>query len=56
MIGLPHTAVRCISYKDSKAVHRGILLGTVVVAVLMFGMRPAHSAARCCRISRSPIR
>lgn len=57
MIGLPHTAVRCISYKDSKAVHRGILLGTVVVAVLMFGMHwPAHSAARCCRISRSPIR
>lgn len=23
VIGLPHTAVRCISYKDSKAVHRG---------------------------------
>jgi Na+/pantothenate symporter len=22
VIGLPHTAVRCISYKDSKAVHR----------------------------------
>ncbi|WP_218729182.1 sodium:solute symporter family transporter, partial [Enterobacter chuandaensis] len=21
VIGLPHTAVRCISYKDSKAVH-----------------------------------
>ncbi|HBT12423.1 MAG TPA: sodium/panthothenate symporter, partial [Erwinia persicina] len=38
VIGLPHTAVRCISYKDSKAVHRAILLGTVVVAVLMFGM------------------
>ena len=24
VIGLPHTAVRCISYKDSKAVHRGM--------------------------------
>lgn len=23
VIGLPHTAVRCISYKDSKAMHRG---------------------------------
>lgn len=38
VIGLPHTAVRCISYKDSKAVHRGIILGTIVVAILMFGM------------------
>lgn len=38
VIGLPHTAVRCISYKDSKAVHRGIIIGTIVVAILMFGM------------------
>ncbi|WP_410054038.1 sodium:solute symporter family transporter, partial [Escherichia coli] len=37
VIGLPHTAVRCISYKDSKAVHRGIIIGTIVVAILMFG-------------------
>ena len=46
VIGLPHTAVRCISYKDSKAVHRGILLGTVVVAVLMFGMHLAGALGR----------
>ncbi|WMQ74806.1 MAG: hypothetical protein GPOALKHO_001824 [Sodalis sp.] len=32
VIGLPHhAAVRCISYCDSKVVHRGIILGTVVV-------------------------
>ncbi len=43
VIGLPHTAVRCISYKDSKAVHRGIIIGTIVVAILMFGM---HLAGR----------
>ncbi|MGG9032581.1 sodium:solute symporter family transporter, partial [Escherichia coli] len=41
VIGLPHTAVRCISYKDSKAVHRWIITGTIVVAILMFGMHPA---------------
>jgi sodium/pantothenate symporter len=41
VIGLPHTAVRCISYKDSKAVHRGIIIGTIVVAILMFGMHLA---------------
>lgn len=46
VIGLPHTAVRCISYKDSKAVHRGILLGTIVVAVLMLGMHLAGALGR----------
>lgn len=46
VIGLPHTAVRCISYKDSKAVHRGIIIGTVVVALLMFGMHLAGALGR----------
>jgi len=46
VIGLPHTAVRCISYKDSKAVHRGIIVGTIVVAVLMFGMHLAGALGR----------
>ncbi len=46
VIGLPHTAVRCISYKDSKAVHRGIIIGTIVVAILMFGMHPAGALGR----------
>ncbi|WP_158782016.1 sodium/pantothenate symporter [Pantoea sp. BAV 3049] len=46
VIGLPHTAVRCISYKDSKAVHRGIVLGTIVVAVLMCGMHLAGALGR----------
>ena len=43
---LPHTAVRCISYKDSKAVHRGIIIGTIVVAILMFGMHLAGALGR----------
>lgn len=46
VIGLPHTAVRCISYKDSKAVHRGIVLGTLVVAILMFGMHLSGALGR----------
>lgn len=46
VIGLPHTAVRCISYKDSKAVHRGIILGTGVVALLMLGMHLAGALDR----------
>lgn len=46
VIGLPHTAVRCISYKDSKAVHLGIIVGTIVVTVLMFGMHLAGALGR----------
>ncbi|MCC3747140.1 sodium/pantothenate symporter [Rouxiella badensis] len=46
VIGLPHTAVRCISYRDSKAVHRGIVLGTLVVAILMFGMHLSGALGR----------
>lgn len=46
VIGLPHTAVRCISYRDSKAVHRGMLLGTVVIGVLMLGMHLAGALGR----------
>ncbi|HDL7709324.1 TPA: sodium/pantothenate symporter [Yersinia enterocolitica] len=46
VIGLPHTAVRCISYRDSKAVHHGIILGTIVVAILMFGMHLAGALGR----------
>lgn len=46
MIGLPHTAVRCISYKDSKAMHRGIILGTIVVVILMLGMHLAGALGR----------
>ena len=38
--------LRCISYKDSKAVHRGIIIGTIVVAILMFGMHLAGALGR----------
>ncbi len=46
VIGLPHTAVRCISYKDSKSSTPGIIIGTIVVAILMFGMHLAGALGR----------
>ncbi len=46
VIGLPNTAVRCISYKDSKALHRGIIIGTIVITVLMLGMHLAGALGR----------
>ncbi|MFU0904479.1 sodium/pantothenate symporter [Kluyvera cryocrescens] len=46
VIGLPHTAVRCIWYKASKAVLRGIIIGTIVVALLMLGMHLAGALGR----------
>lgn len=30
VIGLPHAAVRCMSYKDSQSLHKGIVLSTII--------------------------
>lgn len=38
VLGLPQTAVRCMGFKDSKAMHRAMVIGTVVVGFLMLGM------------------
>ncbi len=38
LIGLPHIAVRSMAYKNSQALHRAMIIGTVVIAILMFGM------------------
>lgn len=38
VIGLPHTAVRCFAYRDSRSMHSAMVLGTVVVGFLMLGM------------------
>lgn len=37
-IGLPQSAVRCLSYKDTKSLHHAIILGTVVVGAMNIGM------------------
>lgn len=46
VIGLPHTAVRCMAFKDSNALHQGMLIGTVVLTVLMLGMHLAGALGR----------
>ncbi len=37
-IGLPHTAVRCMAYRDSRSMHSAIVIGTFVVSFIMLGM------------------
>lgn len=46
LIGLPHTAVRAMAYKDSKSLHHGILVGTMAMTVLVLGMHLAGVLAR----------
>jgi sodium/pantothenate symporter len=38
VIGLPQIAVRAMSYKDSKGMHRAIIIGTIGIGTIMFGM------------------
>lgn len=46
LLGLPHTVVRAMSYKNSQALHSGIVIGTVVIALLMLGMHLAGALGR----------
>ncbi|GAA0469825.1 MULTISPECIES: sodium/pantothenate symporter [Tatumella] len=46
VLGLPNTAIRSMSYRDSKAVHRGIFIGTLVMTLLMLGMHLAGALGR----------
>ncbi|STO55559.1 sodium/panthothenate symporter [Canicola haemoglobinophilus] len=46
LLGLPHTVVRAMSYKNSKALHNGIVIGTIVIATLMLGMHLAGALGR----------
>lgn len=36
MVVMPHAAVRCMAYKDSKAMHRAIMITTIVTAIITF--------------------
>ncbi|MBQ6388888.1 MAG: sodium/pantothenate symporter [Mogibacterium sp.] len=38
ILGIPQTAVRCMGFKDTKAMHNAMIYGTVVVGILMIGM------------------
>lgn len=46
LIGLPHLAVRSMAYKNSQALHRALVIGTIVVALLMFGMHLSGALGR----------
>lgn len=46
VIGLPQIAVRAMSYKDSKSLHRAILIGTMGIGTIMFGMHLIGVLAR----------
>ncbi|UOQ92280.1 sodium/pantothenate symporter [Halobacillus shinanisalinarum] len=38
VVGLPQVTVRAMSYKSSKAMHRALLIGTIVVGFIMLNM------------------
>jgi sodium/pantothenate symporter len=38
VVGLPQVAVRAMSYKNSKAMHTALIIGTIVVGFIMLGM------------------
>lgn len=46
IVGLPHTAARCLAYRDSTAVHRGIIIGTIIIGLLMLSMHLTGVLAR----------
>lgn len=46
VIGLPHTAVRCMGYGDSKSMHRAMVIGTFVLAFVMLGMHLCGALGR----------
>lgn len=37
-IGLPQSVVRCLTYKDTKSLHRAIIIGTIVIGAMNIGM------------------
>ncbi len=46
VVGLPQVAVRAMAYKNSKAMHRAMIVGTIVVGFIMLGMHVTGVFAR----------
>jgi len=46
IVGLPQVIVRAMSYKDSRSLHRAIIIGTVMVGVIMIGVTLIGAFAR----------
>ncbi|MCM3734898.1 sodium/pantothenate symporter [Bacillus cytotoxicus] len=46
VVGLPQISVRAMSYKNSKAMHQALIIGTIVVGAIMIGMHLTGVFAR----------
>ncbi|WP_054950039.1 sodium/pantothenate symporter [Numidum massiliense] len=46
VVGLPQVAVRAMSYRNARAMHRAMVIGTVVVGFIMLGMHLTGVFAR----------
>jgi sodium/pantothenate symporter len=46
ILGLPQTSQRCMAYKDSRSMHRAMLLGTVIISFLLLAMHLAGVLGR----------
>lgn len=46
VIGLPFSSVRCMGYRDSRAMHRGIVISSVVLTIVMLGMHLTGALGR----------
>ena len=46
VIGLPHTAVRCFGYRDSRSMHTAIVVSTIVLGLLVLGMHLCGALGR----------
>lgn len=46
VVGIPFTAVKCMTYRDTKALHKGIVLSTWVLFLLMLGMHLSGALGR----------
>lgn len=46
VLGLPNTAIRCISYRDSSSLHRGMIIGSLVLTLLILGMHLTGALGR----------
>lgn len=46
VVGLPQITVRAMSYKNSRSMHRAIMIGTFVVGIIMLGMHLTGVLAR----------